>query len=450
MKIKTILALLFCMIPVFLLTESTNQPVESSNPDLTAEVVTTVSETTAVTTETSTETTTTTTKKKVEPPADLVLKCPQTVEACADITLDDFITERNVELKDGSVWLDTAELGSFEVEVPYMYEGAEFSKKLRYRVVDTTEPLILNTGWNTEHKVGTDFDLNEYVGYADNYDAHPVLTYEGEIDPNTLGAYPLVATVTDSSGNSSSWDITISVVGSSMQSPDTIPRVDYGDFITRYDGEDLRFGIDVSAWQSNIDFDAVREAGCSFVIIRVGYFYNRVKLDDYFSRNLKNAKEAGLDVGIYFYTTDRDEDEVREHVRWIAEQLDGENLDLPIAFDWEEFATFQEYGMSIRNLNDVYAAFADEVIRQGYKPMLYSSKNFLNTVWSEKSKQLSPVWLAHYVDETNYEGEYAIWQASAYGHIPGIDGDVDMDIQYKNKKTDYDTDMKGDTAHDGF
>ncbi|HOH88292.1 MAG TPA: glycoside hydrolase family 25, partial [Ruminococcus sp.] len=55
------------------------------------------------------------------------------------------------------------------------------------------------------------------------------------------------------------------------------------------------------------------------------------------------------------------------------------------------------------------------------------------TIWDDKSKAIAPVWLAHFVDETDYEGNYAIWQASAYGHIPGIIGDVDMDIQYMNR-----------------
>ena len=198
----------------------------------------------------------------------------------------------------------------------------------------------------------------------------------------------------------------------------------------------MRFGIDVSAWQADIDFNAVRDAGCSFVMIRIGYYYSKITLDDYFRQNLKNAVNAGLDVGIYFYTTDRTEEGVREHVRWITEQLEGQKLTLPIAFDWEEFSHFQKYGMSIRDLNDVYAAFADEVTKQGNKPMLYSSKNFLNIIWSEKSKRLSPVWLAHYVKETNYEGDYAIWQGSAYGRSPGINGDVDMDIQYLSQKLD--------------
>ncbi|MBP0974486.1 MAG: glycoside hydrolase family 25, partial [Oscillospiraceae bacterium] len=61
------------------------------------------------------------------------------------------------------------------------------------------------------------------------------------------------------------------------------------------------------------------------------------------------------------------------------------------------------------------------------------SKNVLETIWSEKSKRIAPVWLAHYTKQTNYEGDYAIWQASAYGRIPGIAGDVDMDIRYLKK-----------------
>ena len=92
--------------------------------------------------------------------------------------------------------------------------------------------------------------------------------------------------------------------------------------------------------------------------------------------------------------------------------------------------------MSIKDLNDIYAAFADELEKNGYSAMLYSSRNFLLNFWSEKTKASHPVWLAHFVDETNYEGEYAIWQASAYGRIPGIAGDVDMDIQYLDKKLD--------------
>lgn len=435
MNIRYLLAcILAAFISVLLLTASAEKPSESSAPVPSAEAFTTApaatSATTAPVTTTVTTTAVTTTTRHVDPPDDLVMNCLNTVEAGADLTLEEFITDRNVALKDGSAMLSTAQLGWQNAEIPYLYHGAEFTQTLQYCVIDTTEPLIINPGWNTDHKVETEFNLNDYIGFADNFDKYPSLTYEGEVDPDTVGSYPLTATVTDSSGNSVSWDLTINVVEEVQKPADTNPRVNYSDFISRYESENVQFGIDVSAWQSDIDFKAVRDAGCSFVIIRAGYYYSKITLDDYFQQNLKNAADAGLETGVYFYTTDRSEEDVREHVRWIVDQLDGQKLDLPIVFDWEEFSHFQQYGMSIRDLNDVYAAFADEVTKLGYQPMLYSSRNFLYTIWSEKTKQLSPVWLAHYVDETNYEGEYEIWQASAYGRIPGIDGDVDMDIRY--------------------
>ena len=434
MKLKYILPAVFA---ACLLTGCGDKKANNSDTDTkkdSAVTTSTVSSTTAKTTTTAKKTTTTvTTTAKVDPPKDLVMKCRDTVEVYEDIKLENFITEKNVDLKDGSVLLNTSDTGVFEVEVPYIYNGAEFSQKLQYSVIDTTEPLIINAGWTPNHKVGTDFDLNNYVGFADNFDKNPVLTYEGEVDPNAVGSYPITATVTDSSGNSVSWDLNINVLNEVPKPADNNPRVNYSDFINTYNRDDVRFGIDVSVWQSDVDFNAVRDAGCSFVIIRVGYYYSQITIDDYFRQNLENAKAAGLDVGVYFYTTDNTEEGVREHVRWIIEQLDGQSLEMPIVFDWEEFTNFQKYGMSIHDINDIYAAFADEVTKNGYKPMLYSSKNFLNNIWSEKTKSSTPVWLAHFVDETDYDGEYAIWQASAYGHIPGINGDVDMDIQYLNK-----------------
>ena len=398
-----------------------------------AEVTTSTAASATRTTTTATTTTVITTTVKCDPPADLVLKCRDVVEVYDDITLTDFITEKNVELKDGNVMLNTSDTGVFEVDIPYIYNGCEFTQTLQYSVIDSTEPTILNTGWTPYHKVGTDFDLNNYVGFADNFDKTPALTFTGDIDPDKVGEYPLTATVTDSSGNSVTWDITINVVEQVPVPVDDNPRVNYSDFISRYDNGEVRFGIDVSTWQHDVDYNAVRDAGCSFVIIRVGYYYSEVTMDDHFRTNLEIAKKAGLDVGLYFYTTDNTIEGAREHARWIAEQLDGQKLEFPVAFDWEEFSNFQQYGMSIHDLNEIYLAFADEIEKCGYSAILYSSKNFLDNFWSERTKASHPVWLAHFVDETNYDGEYAMWQASAYGHIPGIRGDVDMDIIYPGK-----------------
>ncbi len=352
------------------------------------------------------------------------------VEVYDTITVADFIIESEAEIVNGDDLIDTSRTGEIEISVSYLQGDVVLEKKMSCMVEDTETPLILNTGWNPYHKTGTAFDLNDYVGFADNYDRSPVLTYEGSVDPDTAGDYPITATVTDSSGNQTSWDMCIYVVDELPNPPDTNERIDFGDFMAAYAGEGRQFGIDVSTWQGDIDFNAVKEAGCSFVMIRIGYYYDDIVMDDHFYDNIQGARDAGLDIGVYFYTTDNSVDDIREHARWIAETLGGETTDLPIAFDWEEFTNFQKYGMNIRDLNQLYLAFSDEMGNYGYETMLYSSKNFLNNIWSSDIKNSSPVWLAHYVDETDYDGDFYIWQQSSCGRIPGIYGDVDMNIMY--------------------
>ena len=385
-----------------------------------------ISSSTANTEEKSSEEVPSDAEKKPEP----VITALESVEVYDAITVADFIIESEAEIVNGDDLLDTSQTGEFEISVSYLQDGAAFEKKMSYVVEDTETPLILNTGWNPYHKTGTAFDLNDYVGFADNYDRSPVLTYEGGVDPDTAGDYPITATVTDSSGNQTSWDMCIYVVDELPNPPDTNERIDFVDFMSDYAGEGRRFGIDVSTWQGDIDFNAVKEAGCSFVMIRIGYYYDDIVMDDRFYDNIQGARAAGLDIGVYFYTTDNSIETIREHARWIAETLGGEPTDLPVAFDWEEFTNFQKYGMNIRDLNELYLAFSDEMSTFGYETMLYSSKNFLNNFWSSDIKNSSPVWLAHYVGETDYEGDFYIWQQSNCGRISGIYGDVDMNIMY--------------------
>lgn len=299
---------------------------------------------------------------------------------------------------------------------------------------DVTAPILLNGGWGTKILLGSTFDLDAYVGYADDLDPTPTLTYTGEVDTEVCGTYPITATVTDSAGNALQWDLSIQVVESMSSSggTDTAARLPFETLVQDYAGENVRFGIDVSKWQGDIDFEAVKNAGCSFVIMRIGYYYGELEeMDEYYLANMKAAKEAGLEVGVYLYTVANTEAEVSENARWIAEQLDGMELDFPVVFDWERFSHFQEYGMSIRDLNELFVLFADEMERYGYSAMLYSSKTYLENFWYVQNDY--PVWLAHYTSQTDYDGEYALWQMSSRGRIDGIAGDVDFDILYEDR-----------------
>lgn len=419
-----------------LMTAGCSKNVPRTSPELKAEISEektsaelfseSVSSSMANTEERSSEEFTSDTEKIPEP----IIVGLDRIEVYDTITVADFIIESEAEIVNGDDLLDTSRTGEVEISVLYLQGDVVLEKKMSCMVEDTETPLILNTGWNSYHKTGTAFDLNDYVGFADNYDRSPVLTYEGSVDPDIAGDYPITATVTDSSGNQTSWNMCIYVVDELPNPPDTNERIDFGDFMAAYAEEGRQFGIDVSTWQGDIDFNAVKEAGCSFVMIRIGYYYDDIVMDDHFYDNIQGAKDAGLDIGVYFYTTDNSVDDIREHARWIAETLGGETTDLPVAFDWEEFTNFQKYGMNICDLNELYLAFSDEMGNYGYETMLYSSKNFLNNFWSSDIKNSSSVWLAHYVDETDYEGDFYIWQQSSCGRIPGIYGDVDMNIMY--------------------
>ncbi len=398
---------------------------------------TTVSATTIRTTvaSSSSATTAVTTKAKEEkasknPPAEVILTAADTVEVYKDMTISEFITDTNAELCDADKPIDVSELGEKKIKVKFTYDGKLYEKELKYNVVDTTEPVLLNSGWEPYTIVDQPFDLNSMVGFVDNYDRSPALTYEGVVDTSMVGSYPITATVTDNSGNSTSWDMTVLVLTEKPQPQDNNTRVSFSDFMSYYCYDNVSYGIDVSAWQTNVDYNAVKNEGCEFVIMRMGYCYDQIKMDDYYLQNMENATAAGLDVGVYFYTTANTEEKVREQARWILEQLDGRSLDYPIAFDWESWGQFQQYGMNVHDLNELFEIFCEEIEKGGYTAMLYSSKNFLNNFWENENNR--PVWLAHYVDETDYDGLFAIWQASAYGRIAGIEGDVDMNIRIKD------------------
>ncbi len=411
-------------------------PAESSKPETTAASSTAASTSAPAAEKTSPVTTATEPAPISDLPDGAVLKPLETVEVYEDMPLSKLINEKNVELRDPDMLADTSETGAKSVKVAFTYEGVLYETDLKYIVEDTTPPLKLNGGWNPYVRVGEAFDVDNIIGYADNYDRHPQAVYSGEVDTSEVGSYPISVTVSDSSGNETSWDMTVLVVNEIPKPEDNNDRVDFADFMDYYDFyDDVSFGIDVSVWQSDVDFEAVRDAGCEFVLMRMGYYYGSdVVMDDYYKQNMANATAAGLDVGVYFYTADNTEEGARERARWIVEQLDGRKLDYPIAFDWEEWATFQEYGMNLHDLNSVFEAFADEVGKSGYSAMLYSSKNFLENVWKNYGDH--PVWLAHYTDETDYEGDFALWQASAYGRIPGIGGDVDMNIRFNYEPLD--------------
>ena len=347
----------------------------------------------------------------------------------------DYVKNAEGDVMPGSEFLDTGTSGSAEMEYTVsksvlggIFEPAK-TFTLSYTVTDSTPPVVLRSGDGSMIALGSKFDIDQVISYGDNADPSPKLTLEGDVDTSSAGDYSMHAAVSDASGNTTEWDFTVSVVETMPSYPDTTERTSFSDFVSAYKADGRSFGIDVSEWQGDIDFEAVKAAGCEFVIIRTGYGSgDDITMDETFADNFKKARGAGLRTGVYVYSYDSSAEDARKMAERVTGLLEGEELGLPVVFDWEDFDSFQTYGISFKQLNDTYAAFAEGVTAAGYEPMLYGSKTYLENVWNAEDND--SVWLAHYTDETNYKGPYRLWQQSCTGRIDGIDGDVDMDILY--------------------
>ena len=138
-------------------------------------------------------------------------------------------------------------------------------------------------------------------------------------------------------------------------------------------------------------------------------------------------KKQGIELGVYFYSYAKSEEDARAQAKWIVKKLNGQKLELPIAFDWENWSSFNKYNVSFKHLNDIAYAFIDEVEKNDYEGMLYSSAYYLKNIWKDYDK----VWLAYYTDNNDFSKPFNIWQLSSKGKVNGISGSVDIDVLYK-------------------
>ena len=191
-------------------------------------------------------------------------------------------------------------------------------------------------------------------------------------------------------------------------------------------------GVDVSAYQGKIDWKKVKASGIDFAIIRLGYRgYESGKLveDDYAKANLKGAKEAGLKVGAYFFSQALNIKETDEEIKFIMKILGDTKLEMPLVLDWEIPAnTARTRKMDATTLTDIQRHFCGQVRDMGYQPMIY-----FNWHQSEKLYYLSdleeyPFWLALYQDRMTYPWKVEMWQYTDKGKVPGIQGNVDLNV----------------------
>lgn len=339
--------------------------------------------------------------------------------------------------------INTEKLG--EQEVSFVYTNKDNKERtgiFNIEVVDEEEPLIWLSG-SYSARVGSDLNLEDEILCADNYDNKPNCRIEGDYDLNTAGTYNLTYVATDSSNNEERVNFTLNVYDPApvteveekvVEEPEEPVVTAFNDVVEAHKDENTEIGIDVSRWQEEIDFKKVKDAGATFVMIRVGAqqgVEGEYTLDPYFKQNIENALANDLKVGVYFYSYADSAEEAKKQADWVLKQIKDYKLTLPVAFDWECYNNFNQMELSLFGLNEVAETFLERVEEEGYDGMLYGSKNYLDSIWKYHDYD---VWLAHYTDETDYDSHYVMWQLCQDGQIDGINTAVDINVLYKHNE----------------
>lgn len=189
-------------------------------------------------------------------------------------------------------------------------------------------------------------------------------------------------------------------------------------------------GIDVSKWNGNINWDKVKSAGINFAIVREGYGKRDPRqVDKKFKDNINGAKSVGIHTSVYHYSyADSVEDAINE-ARFCLENIEGFKLEYPVIIDVEDK---EQLKLNNRQRTDIVKAFCSEIEKHGYYAMFYCNLNWLNNyLYKDELLPKYDLWLAQWgVDAPSVS--CGIWQYSSTGKIDGIDGNVDLDVSYKN------------------
>lgn len=199
-------------------------------------------------------------------------------------------------------------------------------------------------------------------------------------------------------------------------------------------------GIDVSSFQGEIDWEKVKADGIDFAIIRLGYRgygTGRMMVDEYFEANINGALNAGLEVGVYYFSQAISEEEAVEEAQVVLEYIRNYNLTYPIIYDAEEIAmdTARTDGLTVRQLTDNAIAFCEYVEAAGYHSMIYSNKRWLLTKLDLERLVDYDVWFAGYISIPEYPYDFKIWQYSESGTVNGIEGNVDLNISFMDYRS---------------
>lgn len=365
---------------------------------------------------------------------DVILERDLTCDFREEVHVMDFVYKLNGEAVANSL-VDTSEVGKKTISFTYRNRyGLIVSKKFKIEIKDVVSPtVVVNNPYIVEK--GSINNLYDSIFCADDYDDQVTCSIVGKYDLEKVGKYDLKMIAVDHSGNSTTKEFTLQVVEPSSENDSSLKNqeMEYTSFESVYKKhkkDNTLIGLDLSKWQQEVDFAKLKEQGVSFVMLKIGgqkKIRDEFTIDPKFYDNIEKALENDIQVGVYFYSYATSEGEAKKQAKWIIQKLKDYDITLPIVFDWENWNNYTTFHLSFHTLNKIASAFMEEVERNGYSSMLYSSKYYLETIWYAKDYTN---WLAYYTKNNDYQGEYAMWQVCSDGKIDGIDGYVDIDVMY--------------------
>lgn len=191
----------------------------------------------------------------------------------------------------------------------------------------------------------------------------------------------------------------------------------------------LSNGIDLSCHNGSIDWTKVK---ADFVILRAGYGKESSQKDNRFEEYYAGAKAHGIPVGAYWYSYAMNEDEAIQEADVFISTIKGKQFEYPVFYDVEEN---KQFDLGKEKVSAIMRAFLERVEAAGYFVGLYGSASSLTTHTTDDIKSRYTIWLAHWCNQTNYTGAYGIWQHSEKCSVDGINGNVDLDVGYKDFPT---------------
>lgn len=200
------------------------------------------------------------------------------------------------------------------------------------------------------------------------------------------------------------------------------------------DGKEISFiGVDLSKYQEYVDFTKLKKAGVDFCMLRVGargYGTGQLVLDPYFQENIKRASDAGLEIGVYFFSQAITVEEAEEEADMVLDYIGEYEVNYPVVFDMEYIQndTSRVESLTGEERTKIAEAFLYDIELAGYTPMIYGKKEWLLKEIDLSQLEDYDIWLAQYEEIPDFPYQFTMWQYTNQGKVDGVSGKVDLNI----------------------